>query len=150
MICPACRIPMIVVERNKVELDCCTSCQGVWFDKGELELLLDPLTGSIAGTLIENIMGLPPAETTEKRLACPICRQKMKKADIGKTSSLIIDVCNSGHGFWFGEGETNKLIAQLLNGKPEDKDIQDKMLFFVGDTFRAGLINRESINTGGD
>ena len=31
---------MIVVERNRIELDHCTNCGGVWFDSHELELLL--------------------------------------------------------------------------------------------------------------
>ena len=40
MICPICKNDMIVVEHNKIELDYCLNCHGVWFDSGELELLL--------------------------------------------------------------------------------------------------------------
>ena len=40
MVCPVCRKAMIVVEYHQIELDYCTSCHGVWFDSGELELLL--------------------------------------------------------------------------------------------------------------
>jgi len=41
MICPACKNDMIVVEHEDIELDYCTNCNGVWFDSGELELLLE-------------------------------------------------------------------------------------------------------------
>jgi len=41
--CPACKVPIIVVEHEKIELDYCTTCLGVWFDAGELALLLESL-----------------------------------------------------------------------------------------------------------
>jgi len=41
MICPVCKCDMIVVEYHNIELDYCTTCKGVWFDSGELELLLE-------------------------------------------------------------------------------------------------------------
>jgi len=41
MICPTCREVMIVVEQDKIELDHCTNCAGVWFDAGELELMME-------------------------------------------------------------------------------------------------------------
>ena len=40
MKCPVCRVPTYVVEFDKIELDLCPDCQGIWFDAGELELLL--------------------------------------------------------------------------------------------------------------
>ena len=32
---------MVIVEHENIELDYCTNCKGVWFDSGELELLLE-------------------------------------------------------------------------------------------------------------
>lgn len=39
--CPRCRRPTLV-ERNRegVALDVCENCQGLWLDRGELEVLL--------------------------------------------------------------------------------------------------------------
>ena len=39
MDCPVCSEPMIVLEYDRVEVDYCVSCQGLWLDAGELELL---------------------------------------------------------------------------------------------------------------
>ena len=39
MKCPIDKSDMIVVEHEKIELDYCLRCSGVWFDSGELELL---------------------------------------------------------------------------------------------------------------
>jgi uncharacterized protein len=43
LICPACddKPAMRAVTRQNVEFDVCTSCRGVWLDRGELEKLLE-------------------------------------------------------------------------------------------------------------
>ncbi len=41
MECPVCRETMVVIEYRSIELDYCVGCMGVWFDQGEIELLLD-------------------------------------------------------------------------------------------------------------
>jgi len=46
MICPVCKSDMIDVEYNRIELDYCTACRGVWFDTEELELLIENMDGS--------------------------------------------------------------------------------------------------------
>ena len=83
MICPVCKKDMMVIEYRKVELDFCTTCKGVWFDAGELDLLLE------AGGLKEgkqnlgDVLRLPEAVTAEKKRRCPICAVNMKKVRIG-------------------------------------------------------------------
>jgi Zn-finger nucleic acid-binding protein len=39
MICPSCKNQLIILEFNKVEIDYCPECSGIWLDSGELELL---------------------------------------------------------------------------------------------------------------
>ena len=41
MRCPACSNPLIVLELDEIEIDYCTSCEGIWLDSGEVELLLE-------------------------------------------------------------------------------------------------------------
>ena len=48
MKCPACDTPLVVVEREEIELDWCAACRGLWFDEGELELL-----GEKAGRVLD-------------------------------------------------------------------------------------------------
>ncbi|MFC1934835.1 zf-TFIIB domain-containing protein [Chloroflexota bacterium] len=126
MICPTCRNIMIVVEHEQIELDYCTVCSGVWFDSGELELML------------ERILSLPVAATTEKKRKCPICRRKMKKVLVGEAPEILIDACPAGDGLWFDGGEVIQLIPQCA-GKPcGDSDDQGRMLTFLGETFKIG------------
>lgn len=41
LICPKCQSPMRSYERSGVVVDQCTSCQGVFLDRGELERLTE-------------------------------------------------------------------------------------------------------------
>jgi uncharacterized protein len=40
MICPACGAEMQTVVRQAIEIERCTSCRGVFLDRGELEKLV--------------------------------------------------------------------------------------------------------------
>ena len=39
-LCPRCKIPLTEREFQNVKLDACTKCKGVWFDAGELEMVM--------------------------------------------------------------------------------------------------------------
>lgn len=42
MKCPTCAdTPLVMAERQGVEIDYCPSCRGIWLDRGELDKLLD-------------------------------------------------------------------------------------------------------------
>ena len=56
MNCPVCKEPMIIVEHERIELDYCTTCLGVWFDAGELSLLLESMDSEVGELNIADIM----------------------------------------------------------------------------------------------
>jgi Zn-finger nucleic acid-binding protein len=42
MKCPTCNdTPLVMAERQGVEIDYCPACRGIWLDRGELDKLLD-------------------------------------------------------------------------------------------------------------
>jgi Zn-finger nucleic acid-binding protein len=41
MPCPICRVPLVMSERQGVEIDYCPQCRGVWLDRGELDKILE-------------------------------------------------------------------------------------------------------------
>ena len=49
MNCPICNIPLIMSERQGVEIDFCSQCRGVWLDRGELDKIIDQSAASQAG-----------------------------------------------------------------------------------------------------
>jgi Zn-finger nucleic acid-binding protein len=112
MICPLCKVPMLVLEFEGIELDCCNDCAGVWFDRGELLLLFGGSDTERLELRPEHIDGLPEAPSSEKKRKCPLCRQKMRKVYIGPRQSVLIDVCPEGDGLWFDGGEVEALGRQ--------------------------------------
>lgn len=103
MKCPACRVPMYVVEYEQVELDLCPDCGGVWFDHGELELLLS------RGAAIP----LADAGTSEQGRSCPLCDKTMLKKNIGPAGRVLVDVCPRDCGLWFDRAEVQDLGRDL-------------------------------------
>ena len=41
MLCPVCRVALVMSERQGVEIDYCPTCRGVWLDRGELDKILE-------------------------------------------------------------------------------------------------------------
>lgn len=105
MICPVCNESMIVLELNKVEIDYCTNCSGIWLDKGELELLysLAESMDELKNLFTEN------KSIKEKSYKCPICGKRMNKIQFNN-SELVIDKCPDNHGFWFDKGALEEAL----------------------------------------
>lgn len=138
MNCPVCKEPMIIVEHERIELDYCTTCLGVWFDAGELSLLLESMDMEVGELNIADIMTLPEKTIAEKKRRCPVCRRKMKKADIGHDPEVVIDVCPWGEGMWFDGGELGQIITQRLDKSTAESGAPDRVVNFLGEVFQAG------------
>ncbi len=42
MKCPVCKeIPLVMTERQGIEVDYCPQCRGVWLDRGELDKIIE-------------------------------------------------------------------------------------------------------------
>ncbi|MBS3992119.1 MAG: zf-TFIIB domain-containing protein [Bacteroidetes bacterium] len=41
MNCPNCKIPLIMSERQGIEIDYCPECRGIWLDRGELDKIIE-------------------------------------------------------------------------------------------------------------
>jgi len=137
MICPACKYDMIVVEYHNTELDYCNSCKGVWFDSGELELLLKSQGLEEPKAFFAGILNSQEAASSEKKRNCPICGHKMKKTAIGGQPEILIDVCRDKHGLWFDGGEVTQLIRRLAGEHPPKRDSRGPVISFLEEVFGA-------------
>lgn len=41
LLCPTCRVDLVMSERQGVEIDYCPKCRGVWLDRGELDKIIE-------------------------------------------------------------------------------------------------------------
>jgi Zn-finger nucleic acid-binding protein len=122
MQCPVCRVPTYVVEFEQIELDVCADCGGIWFDHGELDLLLGQPDAS----------ALVDAETQEPSRRCPLCRSHMNKVNIGPGRRVLIDSCPTGCGLWFDKDELADLAGDL---KEEGWHVQPSVREFLSGMF---------------
>jgi Zn-finger nucleic acid-binding protein len=120
---------MIVLEVERVEIDHCLSCGGVWLDGGELELLLEGASNKddLMASL-ETLTG-----NKEKRRRCPICSKKLDKVRYGSEGALILDKCPRDDGFWFDRDE---LCRALRAGRFQGRPVYDVLNEIFGGSCR--------------
>lgn len=41
MKCPNCSTPLVMTDRQGIEIDYCPDCRGVWLDRGELDKIIE-------------------------------------------------------------------------------------------------------------
>lgn len=41
MLCPVCRVDLVMADRQGVEIDYCPKCRGVWLDRGEIDKIVE-------------------------------------------------------------------------------------------------------------
>ena len=41
MHCPTCHVPLVMSDRQGIEIDYCPQCRGVWLDRGELDKIIE-------------------------------------------------------------------------------------------------------------
>jgi Zn-finger nucleic acid-binding protein len=135
MICPICKYAMVVVEYHNIELDYCDNCKGVWFDSGELELLLKSQGLEEPKAFFDGIFNSQQAASPEKKRNCPVCGRKMKKTGIGEQPEILIDACRDKHGLWFDGGEVAQLIRHLAGERPREHDSRGHVINFLEEVF---------------
>jgi Zn-finger nucleic acid-binding protein len=97
---------MVVLELHEVEIDHCLTCQGIWLDAGELELLLGDCGGKDRLLSSFNV----DKAAREKPRKCPICLKRMQKVLCGMDCTVRIDRCRRNHGIWFDAGELEEIL----------------------------------------
>lgn len=47
LLCPHCRVNLVMSDRQGIEIDYCPQCRGVWLDRGELDKIIERSAGQI-------------------------------------------------------------------------------------------------------
>lgn len=121
---------MIVVELDGIEVDHCPACHGVWFDTGELELLVERSGGDPVRLQALLDAGTPAAGP---RRSCPRCRRRLHTIKLTAPAGLKIDCCAAGDGVWLDAGELPVLASTQGSGPAAE------IARFFGSAFRFQL-----------
>ncbi len=41
MLCPVCRVDLVMADKQGVEIDYCPKCRGIWLDRGEIDKIIE-------------------------------------------------------------------------------------------------------------
>lgn len=130
MNCPVCNVPLIVVEREGIEVDYCISCRGIWFDAGEIELLAEKLGCTLS---LDRVGTGREHAVSERPRVCPRCDRQMEKIDVQGSRPVILDRCTNGHGLWFDAGE----VGAVLQRSDEAEGHAAPIMSFLGEVVSA-------------
>lgn len=51
LLCPACKVVLLMSDRQGIEVDFCPNCRGVWLDRGELDKIIERSFSDTAGAV---------------------------------------------------------------------------------------------------
>ncbi len=128
MNCPKCQEPMFVLEYERVEIDVCDDCGGIWLDTGELETILGTGRAS-TGQPTKNAKG-------EELLDCPVCVSKLAKGKYG-TTEIIVDRCPHGDGVFLDKGELEAIQQHYASQSETSAGHEDVAGRFLSKFFAA-------------
>ncbi len=133
--CPVCRVPLKeIIIKNRLQIDFCSKCRGIWFDKHELSRVHEH------GRLPEKLLGVSTLtrdkivcescgthnDRSRKHCSqcgkllyflCPVCHKQMEEVPIG---NVFIDRCKSCQGVWLDGGELTLLFEEFKQRKKEE------------------------------
>ena len=128
MKCPNCDAELVLKKRDRIEMEVCPSCNGMWLSRQELEQLEDEVFDF--GDDEKGSLMLGSAPTARK---CPQCAKPMQAFQY-RLYDLEMDFCKEQHGYWL-EADEDKRVLELM--KEEEKNLGRKVL--AEDRFAAHL-----------
>lgn len=119
--CPVCHDDMRTIDVGKKVpffIERCDSCYGLFFDKNELEEMIET---SVKGGknvdigLLTELVENPRYVDVIVYRRCPVCKKHMQRKNYGRRSGVVMDVC-ADHGIWLDPGELRQIMEWVGAG----------------------------------
>ena len=115
MVCPNCKKETLEkINFDKVEVNRCTQCHGIWFNQDELRKSKDEKDQYLKWLDIDLWKEGKKFQVSSSGKMCPLCKETLYEVRYGE-SDIKVDTCISCKGIWLDEGEFKKIIAYLKN-----------------------------------
>lgn len=120
--CPRCTVKLKTIDlklHGRFLIERCEECFGLFFDPGELEVLLEATVSNVfevdqAGLNTIN-KDRQPNRYPIAYIKCPVCAQLMHRVNFGAKSGVVVDRCKE-HGVWLDGGELRQLFEWMKLG----------------------------------
>jgi len=154
--CPNCEIPLVTTNLSidsKMYVERCGGCYGLFFDKGELqaliELSVEHKSHEIDYKRLSEIIEHPYHRDSVEYRRCPVCKDFMQRKNYLKRSGVIVDRCVN-HGIWLDSGELKQIMEFIrLGGESlSQEDERTSKKFKERVSKKESKESREFINEG--
>ncbi|MDX2416229.1 MAG: MFS transporter [Xanthomonadales bacterium] len=112
MRCPKCRCDMQQVEVDDTIIDRCTSCNGIWFDEGEVEVLGNH---EAAAAIDTGKAAVGKQHNVIDHYRCPRCGGHMDKKVDPQQQHIWYETCLDCNGSFFDAGEFRDLAQVTIS-----------------------------------
>lgn len=102
LLCPACRVDLVMSERQGIEIDYCPKCRGVWLDRGELDKIIERSASEEVRGVQAQPSTPPPASQGQ-----PYPSQGYYESGHGSG--------HGGHGSGHGRGRRRSFLGDLFD-----------------------------------
>ena len=119
--CPGCGTTMQTInlktEDDPFFIERCPSCMGLFFDPGELDMVVDQTVRAVMSVdrLRLNALVEQPLNDVVTYRKCPICTKLMNRVNYGFQSGVIVDTCRD-HGVYLDAGELQRIMLWTRAG----------------------------------
>lgn len=108
LICPGCQSILETFKEPDIEYEKCPNCNGLFLDKGELNILA---TGHSCDVELSFINFEQKAGYNQK--ICPKCKTKMERVTLGLYSYIYFDICRNCHGYFLDQSKEERINFYL-------------------------------------
>ncbi len=115
MKCPTCKTDLVPTVRHKIAVKTCSSCQGMWFERQELDELEDE-----AFDFGEDAKGTLVFSSTPTTAPCPECNAPLRRFRY-RLYDLEMDFCENQHGYWLDADEDTRVLELMKKEEAETK-----------------------------
>jgi Zn-finger nucleic acid-binding protein len=111
--CPKCHHDMELASYDRIQVDRCTHCKGLWFDSGELEELRKD-TWMADYILDEGDRKVGKQFNRISAIHCPVCNKDMREEFDAEQPHILYETCPDGHGSFLDAGEFTDLVNKTF------------------------------------
>jgi Zn-finger nucleic acid-binding protein len=133
MNCPHGDSPLETKEINKTSVQTCPRCGGMFLEHGQLNQVADKTPGDLEYSTVDLDSGRHADDNPI--LNCPRDNTPMAKVDFNVDSSIILDYCQTCHGFWLDGGELARINSEVKELNEAGTEVPDPLLVRISQFF---------------
>ncbi len=110
--CPACAAPLEGYMAYGMKFESCSTCHGLWLQKGEVKGLRDRIDAEIDGNLRwlnDEVAAIEKTSAVKSNRHCPVCQDQLLMTTRFGQSDVMVDWCPKCHGNWLDYDEFEEI-----------------------------------------